>query len=234
MPELVDGPGPGLERRRRPWGVGLLVLVIAGGAVIATRLELSPILTALMQQGPPSRVAGWTLLLLYAAVLAMPFVPGAEIGLALMAVFGAAMAWPVYIATLLALSISFAAGRIAARYRRPLRYSDADPTIDGLAKLLQRPWAQRLLRPLQRFRWVALVVAFNMPGNVVIGGGGGIAMAIGFSRTFSYPAFLCCTTVAAAPVPALILIAEAMGFGGLLDNWIEDLVFASASITSAR
>ena len=41
----------------------------------------------------------------------------------------------------------------------------------------------------------------------MIGGGGGIAMAVGYSRTFAYPAFLACTAIAVAPVPALVLLA---------------------------
>lgn len=71
-----------------------------------------------------------------------------------------------------------------------------------------------------RFRWLALALLINMPGNTVIGGGGGIAMAVGYSRTFTYPAFLTCAAVAVAPVPALVLLAEVTGFGERLSQWI--------------
>lgn len=36
-------------------------------------------------------------------------------------------------------------------------------------------------------RYVALAVLLNIPGNVVIGGGGGIAFAAGMTRLFSFP-----------------------------------------------
>jgi hypothetical protein len=71
-----------------------------------------------------------------------------------------------------------------------------------------------------RFRWLALALLINMPGNTVIGGGGGIAMAVGYSRTFTYPAFLACAAVAVAPVPALVLLAEVTGLGERLGRWL--------------
>ena len=39
----------------------------------------------------------------------------------------------------------------------------------------------RLLPFLLRYRYVALALAFNLPGNAVLGGGGGIAMMAGLS-----------------------------------------------------
>lgn len=61
-------------------------------------------------------------LALYVLLLSLPFVPGAEIGLALLVGFGSVVAWPVYLATVLALSIAFAAGRFASQFQnsRPL------------------------------------------------------------------------------------------------------------------
>ena len=48
----------------------------------------------------------------FVILLAIPFVPGAEIGLTLLAVFGAAIAPLVYGATVLALVIAFLIGRL--------------------------------------------------------------------------------------------------------------------------
>jgi hypothetical protein len=64
----------------------------------------------------------------------------------------------------------------------------------------------------------------NMPGNSLIGGGGGIAMAAGYSRAFSYPAFLACAAVAVAPVPGLVLLAECAGIAERLGHWLGYLV----------
>ncbi|MEO0632643.1 MAG: hypothetical protein AAFY52_00740 [Pseudomonadota bacterium] len=164
------------------------------------------------------------ILALYVLLLSVPFVPGAEVGLALLIGFGAVMAWPVYVATVLGLSVAFAVGRFASRSAHPQPVPGGDPTGDGLAgfgnRLAGRPWLGRLLR----FRWIAMAVLINMPGNSAIGGGGGIAMAAGYSRAFPYPAFVVCSAIAVAPVPAMVLIAEHFGFWVAFEQWIRGLV----------
>lgn len=213
------GPAP-----RRRWFMGPIILFVALAAMVATSLDVSPMLSALLDQTANSRSTIGLLLFLYTILLAMPFVPGAEIGLALLLVFGAAMAWPVYVATVLALSIAFAAGRLASRSRSPASFGDTPPASDAVTLLLEglrnRPWIHRLMH----FRWLALALLINMPGNTVIGGGGGIAMAVGYSRTFTYPAFLACAAVAVAPVPALVMLAEVAEFGERLSQWMRHLV----------
>lgn len=211
-------------RVRRGWPTTLIVLAVAAAAILAIRLEVSPMVSALLDQVSTSRGAGWALLLLYIILLAMPFMPGVEVGLALLVVFGAVMAWPVYIATVLALSIAFAVGRLASRSRTPALFgklpSASDANVIFTDVLRHQPWFHRLMR----FRWLALVALINMPGNTVIGGGGGIAMAVGYSRTFTYPAFIACSAIAVAPVPAAVLLAEATGFEERLSQWIGYLI----------
>jgi len=181
-------------------------------------------LAALPELGMAPADVGFVMLLLYVLVLAVPFVPGAEIGLALIIVYGTVMALPVYIATVLALSIAFAVGRCASQNRHSRSKWGSYPTSDAMAlfadRLRDRPWLQRVLR----FRWLAVIALINMPGNTVIGGGGGIAMAIGYSRTFTFPAFLVCVAAAVAPVPAMVLCADVIGFAERLDVWLGKLV----------
>ncbi len=212
--------GVHLRRRGR---TALIVLTLASAASVAIQLDVSPMLSALRDEASASRITGWALLLLYTVLLVMPFVPGAEIGLALLLVFGAAMAWPVYAATVLALSIAFAIGRLASRPRSPASFKSVPPASDAVTSLLERLRHRPWICGLTRFRWLALALLINMPGNTVIGGGGGIAMAVGYSRTFTYPAFLACAAVAVAPVPALVLLAEVTGFGERLSQWIEQI-----------
>jgi hypothetical protein len=211
-------------RLRRFVRTALIVLTLAAAAGVAIRLNVAPMLPMLLGQASPSQVTGWALLLLYTVLLVIPFVPGAEIGLALLLVFGAAMAWPVYVATVLALSIAFAVGRLASRSRNPASFGNVPLASDAVTSLLEglrnRPW----IHGLMRFRWLALALLINLPGNTVIGGGGGIAMAAGYSRTFTYPAFLACVAVAMAPVPALVLLAEVTGFGERFSQWIRHSV----------
>lgn len=213
--------GPTLRRR---WVTGPVILFVALAAMVATRLEVSPMLSALLDEAASSHSAIWSLLFLYTILLTLPFVPGAEVGLALLLVFGAAMAWPVYVATVLALSIAFAVGRLVSGARGPASFGKVPLTSDAVTSRLEglrnRPWIHGLIR----FRWLALALLINMPGNTVIGGGGGIAMAVGYSRTFAYPAFLACTAIAVAPVPALVLLAEFAGLGERLGRWLAHFV----------
>lgn len=161
-----------------------------------------------------------TMLGLYAVLLAVPFVPGAEIGIALMVIFGAVMALPVYVATIVALSIAFLFGRVASRGGLTHTRAAVAPARDPLAYLMTRLHTRGWLRPSRRMRWLAVIVLINTPGNTVVGGGGGIAMAVGYSRSFTYPAFLACVAVAVAPVPAAVLLAEHFGFIIDLEQWM--------------
>lgn len=223
-PSLAARAAPGSSQVRRGWPKALIGLAVVAVASVAIRLDVSPMLSVWLEQASTSRVTGWALLLLYTVLLVIPFVPGAEIGLALLLVFGAAMAWPVYVATVLALMTAFAIGRLASRSRSRASFGNVPLASDAVTSLLEalrnRPW----IHGLMRFRWLALALLINMPGNTVIDGGGGIAMAAGYSRTFTYPAFLTCAAVAVAPVPALVLLAEVTGFGERLSQWIRHLV----------
>ena len=206
-------------RRHRRLSLGIVVLVVALAATVAARLDVSPMLAALLDRAAASRGAGWALLALYALLIAVPFVPGAEIGLALLLVFGARMAGPVYVATVLALSLSFALGRLASRSRGTPFLAGLPPVAEGVLPSGDGSRGRRWLRRLVRFRWLALALLLNMPGNTMIGGGGGIAMAAGYGRVFAYPAFLACVAVAVAPVPALFVLAEWAGFGDRPGEW---------------
>ena len=52
-----------------------------------------------------------------------------------------------------------------------------------------------------RYRYPALAIAIAMPGNIVLGGGGGIALAAGLSRTFHPALFVLTVALATLPVP---------------------------------
>jgi uncharacterized membrane protein len=211
-----------LIRRRRALRI-LCLAFLAGGAAAAFGVDPSPLLAALAERATDSHTLRWAMLAAYIALLATPFVPGAELGLAILLLFGEAMAAPVYLATILALSIAFAVGRAAAgRAPAPAGTGQGrSPEIfgDGLAS--QRGRAR--LQTLARFRWLALIVLINTPGGAIVGGGGGVAMAAGYSRAFSYPAFLACICLAVAPVPALFLFAEHVAIGAHVDRWIDGL-----------
>lgn len=155
----------------------------------------------------------------FVILLAIPFVPGAEIGLTMLAVFGAAIAPLVYGATVLALVIAYLLGRLipddwllaglrALRMHRAAVSLETTLQLPGTARLerMLAGGSPRLLRLATRYRYLALILAINLPGNVVIGGGGGIAMMAGASRLFAPVPFLLSVMVAVAPVPLAVTI----------------------------
>ena len=155
----------------------------------------------------------------FVVLLAMPFVPGAEIGLAMLTAFGAAIAPLVYVATVLALCLSYTIGRILpktvlVRLLEAIRTHRAADLVaraaplsrdERLAMLLEGA-PPRIVALALRHRYVALALALNLPGNALIGGGGGIALLAGFSGLFDPLPTVLAFAIAVAPVPLAILI----------------------------
>ena len=158
-------------------------------------------------------------LLVYAILLAMPFVPGVEVGVALLIIQGAAVAPFVYLATVGGLALAFLTGQNVSL---PWLIGVArDARLHRIAAWLERvdlvPCTQRLtameaklprwLVPLVvRYRFATVALAINTPGNIAIGGGGGIMLVAGLSRLFSTPAMLALVAFATAPVPLVVWV----------------------------
>ncbi len=155
---------------------------------------------------------------LYAVLLAIPFVPGAEIGLAMITMLGPPIAFLVYVCTVAGLCLSFLAGRLVplsgliglADYlslRRTSKLLEQIEPLDRQERLsfLASRAPNRFVPLLLRYRYLALAVAFNVPGNFLIGGGGGIALIAGASRLYSLPVFFLTIMLAVAPVPFAVL-----------------------------
>lgn len=162
---------------------------------------------------------GLMVLALFAILLALPFVPGAEIGLALLMVFGAKAVPLVWLTTVLALCLSYCMGRFVPpeAMARGLAAIGARHAADLVRTLAKAPMAERgaLLEAaspggpgswLARNRYLALAVLFNLPGNTLLGGGGGIAFAAGASRLFAPLPYVALVTVAVSPVPIMFAL----------------------------
>jgi hypothetical protein len=154
----------------------------------------------------------------YVGLLAMPFVPGAEIGIALLAGFGAAIAPLIYVCTVAAMMLSFMIGRFLPigalqRFLRALRMRRASELVaraaplskDERVAMLLQGQSKRVLQLAVRYRYVAMAAAINTPGNSVIGGGGGIMMVAGLSGIFSPLATLITVILAVSPVPLAVI-----------------------------
>ena len=163
----------------------------------------------------------------YTLLMAIPFVPGAEIGFAVMMVVGPKVAPLVYGCTLISLLLSFSIGRFIpdrvlidlfqrAGFTRVVSLLEELTHLDSQQRLqlIVSRSPIRLVPFLLRFRYIALLLAINMPGSIVIGGGGGIAMVAGLSRLFNFPYFVITSAIAIAPFPVLLAL-----FGEYFGNW---------------
>ena len=73
-------------------------------------------------------------------------------------------------------------------------------------KLLVQDSPSRLVPALVRHRYFALAGALNVPGNFLIGGGGGIALIAGVSKLYSVTGFVLTIAIAVAPVPLAVYL----------------------------
>lgn len=177
-----------------------------------------------------AEIARWGMVALavgYTLFLAIPFVPGAEIGMMLLAMHGASVVLLVYLCTVAGLSISFIAGRLVplrviaaiCRFLRLERLALHVEEIRGmdleerLSHLVENA-PNRVVPFLLRNRHVALALALNLPGNSIIGGGGGIALLAGSTRLFSVTGFLVTVAVAVSPVPLAVFLFDRAFFPG--------------------
>ncbi|MBV2360770.1 hypothetical protein KUH32_13370 [Thalassococcus sp. CAU 1522] len=214
---------PGTARR-----IGRTVLRLgASGLVIAAGLSLFDVVQDQLHGTAPGMLPLALLLLAFVLLMALPFVPGVEIGIALLLMRGAEIAPYVWLATTAALCLAYLAGRwlptrwlVTALEDLHLRRGAAlVARISGTPPALRMRWlGSRLplwLRPMvRRGRYPALAVLLNLPGNAVLGGGGGIALMAGLSGIFTAPATLLTVLLATAPVPLAVWL-----FGPTILPW---------------
>lgn len=152
----------------------------------------------------------WALVLtslVYAVLLAIPFVPGVELGWIIMGVFGQYGVLAAWLSTVLGLSLSFGVARQLNDHPRLRRLTttretlhQADPaTLSPLRRALRWGLCFYLRHP-----YVFLFVTLNMPGNWVIGGGGGIAAMAGLAPAARYWLFLPTVALATGLVPLML------------------------------
>lgn len=163
----------------------------------------------------------FVMLLAYVVLIAIPFVPGIEVGLSLIFMRGDDVVVFVYAATVLGLMLAFLAGRFTPysylrRVFLDLRLTRASELLERVQPLgreqrlaFLRERLPKALRPLLvDYRYLAVAVLVNIPGNALIGGGGGILMVAGLSRLFSITAMLITLMLAVSPVPLLVLLFD--------------------------
>ena len=158
----------------------------------------------LVQSIERSTIPSWFWLLLccvvYAVVLMTPFAPGMELGILIMAMFGTVGIIAAWLTTVFALTLAF--------------------IISGVGQSFL--WVQRLLFISQRQRslpravsWVrsrlakhpylSIAILLNLPGNMILGGGGGIAIISGATGTVKLYRFFVTVLLASSLFPLALL-----------------------------
>ena len=197
--------------------VGFLLVLNYGGSLVVEQInfQLWPehedlIITAL-----------WFSIGMYILWMAMPFVPGIELGLAIMVMLGTKSVLLVYLCTLLSLSLSYAIGRLIplkafARFLGWLHLRKSKDLVLQLEPLSSEQKLDLLLKSapskiipfLLNHRYLMIALVLNLPGNAVIGGGGGIGLIAGMCRMFPFPQYVLLVSFAITPLPLLFLAGK--------------------------
>lgn len=208
---------PSLLQRVLRFGIIVaLVLAIQGlgeWVSVQTQLELSA------RENAMFGAVALMLVLAYTITMAVPFVPGIEIGLAIMLVFGPQVFLVVYACTQVALLLSFVAGRVVPLSRLAalagwlqfhgmqswlgrLEPLTPEKRLESMVRCAPRRWVQKLIE----HRYLALAILINLPGNAVVGGAGGIGLVAGMSRVFGLWRYVFVVALATTPVPIALWI----------------------------
>ena len=158
---------------------------------------------------------------IYTVLMAIPFMPGAEVGISMILVFGSKICFLVYFCTVTALIPPYFVGRLVsekccARFFGFIGLTKAQKLIEKIAPLSPNQRLHFLLENtpsrvgpfMIQHRYFALFLLLNVPGNIVIGGGGGIAMLAGLTGLYSPLAYLFTVAVAVMPVPLIISLTD--------------------------
>ncbi len=210
---------------RRYLGLALKLVAFAALIALASHAD-DAILSALdLHVSPETEPALHRAIMMatavYIVLMALPFFPGIEIALGMMMLFGAPIVPLVYFSTVVALLIAFLIGRLvppdkiirafdrlglmrARDMLTRLEEVDAQQRLALLQGTVSWPWMRLLLK----HRYLAVAIALNTPGNIVLGDGGGIAMAAGFSRLFTLPAFALTVLLAVSPIPLILILSK--------------------------
>jgi hypothetical protein len=207
--------------RQRPWFTlaAIYLVLLAGGWLVGDWIleQLD------FDTRPTNEPSMYWMIVTIAAIFilasAIPFVPGAEIGFGLILVFGGRLALLVYACMITALLIAFLIGRFVpvSAISRVFNYlglervhnflTQLEPlSADERLALLVSHTPRRFVPAMLRHRYLALAVLLNLPGNSLVGGGGGIAFTAGLSGLYSFVGFLLVITVAVAPIPLFFFL----------------------------
>jgi hypothetical protein len=197
--------------------VGIAALLNYGGHLVVGRIEFQ-----LWPEHDHMVVTMfWFSVAAYVLLMALPFAPGIELGLALMMVLGPRGVVLVYVCTLLSLSLSFMVGRLIplevfARFLGWLHLKNARDLLirigplDSEQKLncLLNTAPPRIIPFLLKHRYLLVAFILNLPGNALVGGGGGIGVIAGMSGLYPFLRYLLLIGMAILPLPLFFSLCK--------------------------
>ena len=80
--------------------------------------------------------------------------------------------------------------------------------LDHMMQGVSKKWSVALMR----YRYLGIIALLNIPGNAVIGGGGGIAFMAGVTGLFSAKWFALSAILGVMPYPLFFFVAWLLGF----------------------
>lgn len=197
------------------------VALLIGGAYIASVIRNLAGAEFGTIHAPSLQVIVIASALIFALTSALPFVPGAEIGLGMLMLLGGAYAPLVYFCMLFALMLAFSVGQwvpltllsrgfgwLNLRKTQALLERAAELTPQERLTSLLEAAPSRFVPLLLRYRYIAVLILVNTPGNSLIGGGGGIALMAGCSGLFKWHHFALAMALAIAPIPIAFYLAH--------------------------
>lgn len=208
----------GLWAKRR--AIVFYGLLLLGGWFLSDLLDNLTVPEMRPMNEPTIHRIVMTAFVAFVILAAIPFVPGAEIGFALLLLFGGQVAPLVYFGMVGALILSFIIARLvptdmlarllvwlglakAAEFVSDLAVIEPSHRMRMLSKIMPSNLGQRLIS----HRYLMLAVALNTPGNSLLGGGGGLAFIAGASRMFPFWHYVVVVFCAVAPVPLFFFLA---------------------------
>lgn len=162
---------------------------------------------------------------IYFVTSGLPFVPSSEIGFGLLIIFGGEMAPLIVLVSSAGLITSFLVGKFvpkqklanllvwfglekAPRFLLRLQGMSSQQKLDQMMQGVSKKWSIVLLR----YRYLGVIALLNIPGNAVIGGGGGIAFMAGVTGVFSVKGFATSAIIGVMPYPLFFFVAWLLGY----------------------
>jgi len=161
------------------------------------------------------------LVLIYAICMILPFMPAIELGLILLVMLDIQGILMLYLVTVFSLSISYTIGslvpgQVLKRLFQYLHFYKAADLLCARGECNEKQQINRFLEHaptrlipfLLRHRYCVFGVAVNTPGNMLLGGAGGIAMMSGVSRLFNFRTFVLAVMISVLPLPVIVILMK--------------------------